>query len=950
MAGANGECYVLPHNLENYLGQAYLKSLKCFHLNIRSAMHKEPDLSLLLNQLGNIFDVIMLTETWGTDDTNVFRLPSYQTFYVNRSSGRGGGLCILVKNIFTCELLENFCISTSDCEFMSLKLQNTVLAVGYRPPNGRVAPFLDYLEDFFAFVNDSHFDLIFGGDVNINMLSKDSAKLKLDVLLTANGLANVINLPTRVTLSTSSLIDIFVTNITPDRLKAGVIMAPLSDHFPIFLCCRKKVNTKKNLPAHLLQRVTPQNLSSFLEKISIVSWGSVYNKTDACEAYEELHNILKPIYVDCFPFVRLKLNPKIRKPWITPELAAKIQQKNTMFSTFVKNKDPDALKKFRTYRNRLDKELKKVRKQHFNNLFASVSGCTDALWRNLNSLLNYNVKKESVREIKSNGIELSGQALANAFNNHIVNTAHQVTVSNDLYNVYYNSSSVFLDPVSEAEVTGVIKSLSNSSAIDIYGMQVKPLKHVISFLAPCISYVFNLCLEQAVFPYQMQVARVKVLYKKGDKNDMGNYRPVSILPVLSKAFEKIILERFSKFEQKHNIIIDCQYGFRKNFSTESALLTQKEYILDNIEKGNVVLGIFIDFSRAFDLINHELLIKKLERYGFRGMAASLIRSYLEHRKQIVDIEGICSDPIAVSCGVPQGSILGPFLFNLYINDITAIAPAIKFVIYADDTSIFLSAKETDQVIRHANEILVKLEKWTHENLLKINEQKTKAVLFHATNKNIIFNESVLLNSTPVEIVPYIKTLGVFFHETISWDEHINQLTKKLSQVVGLVYRNASLLPRNVMMLLYNTLFCSRLNYCHLVWASTTQKNLYKILILQKRFLRAVANVPVCFPSAPLFSTYNVLPVTKAYDYRLCKQYKKEVRNNTSFLCQLGNLKEHSTPYSTRNFEKWKVDACRTTYGLQMLKNRLPRLLNALHTENIEPGKITFRKLREYFSN
>lgn len=282
-----------------------------------------------------------------------------------------------------------------------------------------------------------------------------------------------------------------------------------------------------------------------------------------------------------------------------------------------------------------------------------------------------------------------------------------------------------------------IFSLNNSGSCDKDGIKVKPVKYVMDVIAPSLTHIFNLCLANGVFPQQMQIARVAVVYKKGDKNDFANYRPLSILPVFSKGLEKVILTRMNNFCSKHNILTPSQFGFRKHRSTELALLEQKEYILKSLDDRNLALGVYVDFSKAFDHLNHKLLLKKLQVYGFRGTSLMLLSSYLGSRQQYVEINGHRSNVKALSSGVPQGSIMGPFLFNIYVNDITQIDREIKMVIYADDTSLFFSASSASNVVMKANTALRQLEKWTKYNALKINTSKTKAIIYRPKTRMFI---------------------------------------------------------------------------------------------------------------------------------------------------------------------------------------------------------------------
>lgn len=945
----NTESYVLPCAFEKHIGKEFIKSFKCFHLNIRSVKNKESDLCLYLEQIKQSFDAVLLTETWSTDETTVFRLPSYNTFYLNRSKSRGGGICILVKKEFTCELLQEFSLSTNDCEIMALKVENTLITVCYRPPSGSVSNFLDNLEIIFEFSARNRFSLVCGGDLNINILKNDAVAYKLNVLLKVYGLTNVIDIPTRVTTESSSLIDMFFTNIDTDKIKAGVLTCDLSDHLPIFICCKQNVR-KICQPIQKVQRISEHALLTFRERIGLVDWDVVLSINDANTSYETFLSILGSIYECSFPYVNVKRYKKIRKPWVTLELMKRIQEKNKLYRRFIKSKDPDLLRDFKKTRNCLDKDLKKARCDYYSNLFQSADGRANLIWKRLNSVLKRNITPDKVNKVILNDVELTGKCLADAFNQYFVSISRSTAVHNDVENITRNSSSVFLKPVSEAEVVNIIRNLKTSTAKDIDDFQIKPIKYTSDLLAPILTHIFNLCLSQAVFPRKMQVARVTALHKKGNKNDMANYRPVSILPVMSKVLEKVILQRFTDFEEKHSLLICSQFGFRKGLSTEFALLKQKETISAALEEGDLVLGLFIDYSKAFDHINHQILIKKLDRYGFRGNAAQLITSYLEYRKQIVHIDDCFSDLMPISSGVPQGSILGPFLFNIYINDVVSISPSAAFIIYADDTSIFIRGSSADELVGEANFVLEKLSSWTEKNHLKINMSKTKSVIFRSKNRKVTITQQISLNSTPIDIVPNIKTLGVVFQENLSWNEHIDTISSKLSQLVGLVYRNRLILPRPIMILIYNSLFSSRINYCHLVWASTTQKNIQKIYSLQKRFLRAVENVPLHYHTYPLFEKYNVMPFEKIYNYRLTKSYQQEIKGKHVFLTELAKLNRNSQPYKTRNCEIWNVKTCRTTFGRYMLGNRLPRLLNALHELNFQLESNTLKTMRTFLTS
>lgn len=358
---------------------------------------------------------------------------------------------------------------------------------------------------------------------------------------------------------------------------------------------------------------------------------------------------------------------------------------------------------------------------------------------------------------------------------------------------------------------------------------------------------------------------------------------------------------------------------------------------------------YVDFTKAFDYLNHVLLLQKIERYGFRGKVLLLLKSYLGSRQQFVHVNGHSSERKRILSGVPQGSILGPFLFNIYVNDIVNADKGAKFVIYADDTTILFSATSVTELIKKANSTLRQLEKWTKLNALKINTAKTKAILYRPKTKNVVLDEHLRLNNSTLEIVPAFKTLGVYFTESMSWDKHVNHVLSKLTSVVGVTYINKNNLPAKAKLLIYNALFYSQINYCHLVWGSTTISNLQKIHVLQKKMLRNIFRVPYDHPSMQLFHKSGTMKIQNLYSYRLGMGYKIEVKNNKTFLAHLACLCNTTITYLTRKTETWNIYRCRTSYGEQMLKRKLPELLNFCSNNRIYFERMTKADIKLFFT-
>lgn len=275
-----------------------------------------------------------------------------------------------------------------------------------------------------------------------------------------------------------------------------------------------------------------------------------------------------------------------------------------------------------------------------------------------------------------------------------------------------------------------------------------PLKAVVHVICLPLSHICNLILSSGIFPNQLKIARATVIFKGRDKNDLGNYRPISVLPMFSKVIEETINSRLIHIFQKKNIIVKNQYGFQKKKSTEMALLDIKAKLADNIENKLLTVGLFLDFKKAFDSVQHDILLLKLSRYGVGGTALDIVKSYLENRLQYTNIGKAKYEFGEITCGVPQGSILDPLLFIIYINDIVNIPLTPDIVLYADDTNVFFSGPNTDDLKLKANIWLQSLSNWLRANGLNLNAKKTRfldPVTSHALAKRLLaFRDSILI--------------------------------------------------------------------------------------------------------------------------------------------------------------------------------------------------------------
>lgn len=265
-------------------------------------------------------------------------------------------------------------------------------------------------------------------------------------------------------------------------------------------------------------------------------------------------------------------------------------------------------------------------------------------------------------------------------------------------NIKRNQLSIFLGATTEFEVINIVYKCKSKLSTDCHDVDMALVKKVIKNISKPLSYICNLSFQTGCVPNKMKIAKVIPIYKNGNKQNFTNYRPISLLPQFSKILEKLFNSRLEKFIEKHKIINESQYGFGTQRTTSMAIIEATEEITNALDKKEYTVGIFMDLKKAFDTINHSILINKLEQYGIRGVAGNWIKSYLSGRVQTVQIEQTTSRNLGITCGVPQGSVLGPRLFNLYVNNIFNVSTLLKLILFADDTNIFFSSDNYNELI------------------------------------------------------------------------------------------------------------------------------------------------------------------------------------------------------------------------------------------------------------
>ena len=853
-----------------------------FHVNARSLQKNYDNFRNLLDTLDFNFSILAISETWfnGNTNVNMYNVKDYSFVHMCRPDKVGGGVGLYVKNEFQYVLRNDLSCITSNHEmiFVEITVSNkTIIAACiYRPPNSDITVFTSSLKGILEVLEDEKKEIYLMGDFNIDLLHSSSHKRTnefLDMLYSFN-LYPMINKPTRISSNRASLIDNIFTNVIKKKTHNGIIYDDFSDHFPIFGILQNdelpkcRPNRKRNKVRKRI--INEANMSLFKEKLKTADWSYLKENADVNESYDIFLDKYSSLYNECFPLK--EMNKKInecKRPWITKGLLKSITRKNKLYKASLKNPDMNHINAYKSYKNKLTNTIRLSKNKYYSDMFSSIQGDMKKTWRNINDILGRKKCHVMPNDMYLENMKItSKQDIVNQFNSYFINVGNNLSKSISQSSFSFKQfvscqdpQSFFIKPTSVHEVLKLSSCIKSSKADGPDGISPRVVKECINYIVNPLCDIFNLSLCTGVVPVQLKTAKIVPLFKKDNPEYISNYRPVALLSIFAKLLERLMYNRLYDFLTKQNILILEQFGFRKNYSTSLSVICFTDYILQEIDKGNYCCGVFMDLSKAFDTIDHHILLEKLYLYGIRGLPLQWFKSYLSDRKQYVVVDGVESTQLDVTIGVPQGSVLGPLLFLIYVNDIIHCSNILKFSLFADDTVVLYSHKNVTELVSIVNNELKILNDWFKCNKLFLNFKKTKYILFHSKRKRLPLNVNpIKIEETVIDRTESINFLGILIHESLDWKYHIANIASKISRSVGVLSKLKCFLPQNVLLAIYNAIILPHLNYCNEIWGKTYRLHINKLYILQKRAMRHITKSNSRSASLPLFIKLKCLPI------------------------------------------------------------------------------------------
>ena len=933
--------YIDTENLYSYVNSL---SLFILLLNIRSIKRNFNGFMADFCNYLNMFSFIVFTETWLTVDRDkAFNIPGFYSLNLYRDQ-YGGGLRLYVKDCFKAKVLNDFLVLNEFYEILTVEVDlcfcRCVLVLVYHPPSSSFQRNQEFINLFIlklSAILNLKMPVIVAGDFNLNLFNPNNFNYIdafIDNMLELNFMPTITR-PTRVSLRNQtlhySLLDQIWVSAGINHMKSFVIPASITDHFPVCLVIDNMNLVNNSLREVEIRKFTDSQKDTFKECLNSIKLViTTDNKYSIFNAYYEK---LFLAYNIAFPVTRRRVKERKSTPWMTDKLRECIIKKGKLYKLYLRGRISKTY--YTGYRNKLTHLIRKVKRLYYTRLFIENAHNSKRIWDILNDLLNRK-SRAVLDELRANGVKLKGKVLVDYINEFFINTALNISVTISSPSVLRCLAprvvmSCFFRPASVPEILDIIRKLKlrGNRIFDIHPLLIKENMQI---FGEHTRILYNLSLEISIFPDPLKVARVTPVFKSGDSDNIDNYRPISSLPVLSKLFERLTLNRMLSFIYAKEILSPCQFGFKKGCDVSQAVVKLTSHIIQAFHSKLYSACFFLDLRKAFDTVSHELLFIKLEHYGFRGECLNFLKSYFCNRKQFVYSNGFKSTPGSVVCGVPQGSILGPICFSLFINDLPSAVDS-DTVLFADDAAFIVTSDTFVGLIEKIQKLFSDLTTYLNMNRMIPNSRKSKLMAFKSHSLPVL--PDISFYEETIEWVTDFKYLGITLTNTMNFSKHIKNVSNKVSQVTGTILNLRTFVPQCILIKLYYALIYPHLNANIIVWGSAPESHLRPLRVRLNNLLRTILGVTwsggrPSMNTSEIFNILSLLKLSSIFKLNLFKFLKLILDGNLPHFWEL-LMARYVTPhsYGTRRIGyrcpnvSCEVERRGLSYQLIMLLEELP---------------------------
>lgn len=832
------------------------KGMKIGHLNIQGIANKIDQIRAMLNSNKNDVHILGISESKLNSDhpDKYFQINNFQSFYrkdrilTTDRQEEGGGIIVYVKDGMNCKRRTDLEHNRLECIWIEIFPKNSKsFLVGnmYRHPNESVK-WNEIFENEIEKILREQKEFYLLGDFNRDLLNKKVGKGWLD-FMEPFGLTQLINNPTRIAAHSETLIDHIYCNVKSNVNAITVPKLGLSDHFPIFVTRKCNSVIPKNSHYNISYRSFKKfKETDFIADLETVPWNIIELFDDTNDVMDTWSKLFIDV-VNChLPIKQHRVKRKQQPKWLTPDILDAMKMRDRFKSL---NND----EQYKTYRNKVNALIKKSKKEQYTAII-NENNKPSNVWKLFREVgASKKNASASVFSLNVNGQKIENhEEIANEFNNFFVTVASKI--KEPIQHSNFKKLRTYCDKkvpkdiyfdipeITKCQVEKYLKTIDVSKATGLDEIGPRLLRISAPYISESITYLCNQSIKMGIFPDKWKEGKVTPLLKTGDKDDPNNYRPISILPVLSKLLEKHVHDHVMEFLVSYNLLHTTQSGFRPNHSCETALAYMIDNWLGAINKGQMIGAVMVDFKKAFDLVDHALLLRKLHHYKFSDTTINWFSSYLLNRSQKVCINNTISGAAPINSGVPQGSILGPLMFLMFINDLPLYTNLVNTDLYADDTTLYEMNTSVQSIKNKLESALENLSKWCNKNGMLINAAKTKVMLVTTHQRQVCLNVDCLdlrLNGETLKMTQNDKVLGVHIDKNLTWSMHIDKIAKKIATNLWLLNTIKEFLLIEHRVQFYKTYIQPHIDYCSIIWSGTSQTNLNRLYKLQKRACKII---------------------------------------------------------------------------------------------------------------